>query len=69
MSKFSLFFGDLFKDVNGKFSAKRVFGAICILSGIVVSFVKGATDCIPIISAGTLLLGAGTLEKPKVSNE
>lgn len=56
---------DIFLDVNGKVSAKRVFGALCILCGIVIAFIKGATDCIPVVSAGTLLLGAGTLEKPK----
>jgi len=53
----------MFKDKNGKISSKRICGFICILAGIVIAFVKGGTEAIPVLSTGTLLLGVGVLEK------
>ena len=61
----------MFKDVNGKISAKRVAGAICIIAGVGATFVSiilksGSEYAWPCFSAGAALLGVTIGEKPKV---
>lgn len=64
------FIKQILQDTNGKYSSKRIMGIICIIGGIAVSVVSacigtGGEYAVAPFSAGTLLLGAGTLEKPK----
>jgi len=58
----------MFKDVNGKISAKRVNAFICILAGIVLGvigiiFKSGADYMWPCFVAGSALLGVSVAEK------
>ena len=64
------FIKQILQDTNGKYSSKRIMGIICVLGGIAVSVISavigsGGEYAVAPFSAGTLLLGVGTLEKPK----
>jgi len=64
------FIKQILQDVNGKYSAKRIMGIICLIGGLAVAVVSAILGspvgyAIAPLSAGTMLLGAGTLEKPK----
>jgi len=68
------FIKQILQDANGKYSSKRIMGILCIIGGIAVSVISailgsGGEYAIAPFSAGTLLLGAGTLEKPKGQND
>lgn len=60
----------MFKDVNGKISAKRVNAFICIVAGVVIGIVglifkSGSEYMWPCFVAGGALLGVTIGEKPK----
>jgi len=58
------FFKQILQDKNGKFSAKRFFGGLCILAGIVLLFIyKNALLATPCFGTGTGLLGVSVAEK------
>ena len=63
----------MFKDINGKLSAKRVNAFICIIAGIVIGIISvfknaGAEYMISAFVAGAAMLGVTIGEKPKGNN-
>lgn len=56
----------LFNDVNGKFSSKRLAGFILIISGVVMAFAKYPIEYVYfIVGTGAGLLGWTVTERKK----
>lgn len=49
----------LFQDESGKWSSTRVFGALCVLCGIVLACFKMVKEAQVCVSSGVTLLTAG----------
>ena len=68
MKKIGEFFNQLFSDVNGKFSSKRVFAFVSFIVAIVMAIFKDVATAGLFLGQATILFGATVAEKGYTSD-